>query len=138
VEFTPYTLPLIVAITAHAMKGDRERFLEAGMDAYVSKPVDIAVLFQTMARLLHGGDGGELTPIGTAVTSAGPEAAPRVDDALAAGTAATPGADAEDIEAVVIWSRRLRSCAPRSPVSPTASAPSLSSRPRNSPLRHAL
>jgi len=34
----------IVALTAYAMLGDRERFLEGGMNAYVSKPVDMAQL----------------------------------------------------------------------------------------------
>jgi PAS domain S-box-containing protein len=38
----------IVAITAHAMQGDRERCIEAGMDAYISKPIRAAELFKTL------------------------------------------------------------------------------------------
>jgi two-component system cell cycle response regulator DivK len=38
----------VVAVTAQAMDGDRERFLRAGFDAYLSKPVDIAELLDVV------------------------------------------------------------------------------------------
>ncbi|MGE4291105.1 MAG: transporter substrate-binding domain-containing protein [Desulfovibrio sp.] len=43
----------IVAMTAFAMTGDREKFLEAGMDDYISKPVEMDCLRETLARLLN-------------------------------------------------------------------------------------
>lgn len=42
----------VVALTAHAMQGDRQRFLDAGCDAYVAKPIDRQVLFSQIEAVL--------------------------------------------------------------------------------------
>lgn len=44
----------VVALTAHAMAGDRERALEAGFDGYITKPIDIRNFPEQVSRALAG------------------------------------------------------------------------------------
>lgn len=45
----------VIALTANALKGDKERFLEAGMDAYLTKPVNKEKLVEAISNVLHIG-----------------------------------------------------------------------------------
>jgi signal transduction histidine kinase/CheY-like chemotaxis protein/HPt (histidine-containing phosphotransfer) domain-containing protein len=71
----------IVALTAHSMKGDRERFLAAGMDDYLSKPLDPAELRATVRRFAPAprADEPAKTPP-PAAPQAAPALAPLIDD----------------------------------------------------------
>jgi CheY-like chemotaxis protein len=51
---SPTSRVRVVALTAHAMTGDRERALDAGFDGYITKPIDIRAFPEQVQRALHG------------------------------------------------------------------------------------
>ncbi|MEW6672770.1 MAG: response regulator [Thermodesulfobacteriota bacterium] len=66
----------IVAMTAHAMKGDRERCMAAGMDGYISKPIKARELFDVTEKIMNrsaGADEQELSQLQETVKPQSPE-----------------------------------------------------------------
>ena len=42
----------ILALTAHAMRGDKDRFLQAGCDGYISKPIDVKTFLSSISSFI--------------------------------------------------------------------------------------
>ena len=106
----PTTRPVLVAVTAHAMAGDRERCLAAGMDHYLAKPLRPDELYTVLAkvrtrveaaapRAAHVED--EAPRPAAALPSPGSPQAVALDEAVLAALACSMGDDVEAVREMV-------------------------------------
>jgi CheY-like chemotaxis protein len=68
----------VIALTAHAMEGDRERILAAGFDAYIPKPINVVTLIDDIDRILQERKAAP-TPAAVPTATPAPEKPPMQD-----------------------------------------------------------
>jgi PAS domain S-box-containing protein len=67
----------IIAMTANAMVGDKEKVIESGMNEHIAKPLDVGIMFATMARLIRPAAAKDIPPMAPGNAGSTAKTAPR-------------------------------------------------------------